>query len=398
MASQKDAADDTPSKWQSDPVIQRMAAAMSTKPFVLYLETRADGPIVNERGWIRKPILVTGEWVDPPPGGSEPLILTREHLELIKLAFDEGAFEMVPIPIGHGPFFSESEHVTMNNTGWVRAVEVEQRPDGQHQLVGWFEFTESEIERKIRNGSIWNCSVLVEPNVRRPRDGKVFPMALKHVALTNYPWMSELEGFIPDRIQAERLTTFRLGGTKIMEKSELELKLEEEGLSLEDVLALARELDQLQALAKELAERERRLALERREADIAAIRLALEGRGEHQDVRIYAGTAHYPVVVNAVDRALKALPARDALRLEGGAQAPNLDQLILDVVNAVPQEGRFRLEQPTVLLVLEKDSPLTPDDMTLKQKVEVRFTAAAEGRGAAESSLRPANLAGHHRR
>jgi hypothetical protein len=259
-------------------------------------------------------------------------------------------------------------------------VEVEERPDGQHQLIGWFEFTEAEIERKIRNGSIWNCSVLVEPNVRRPRDGKVFPMALKHVALTNYPWMSELEGFIPDRIQAERLTTFRLGGPKIMEKSELELKLEEQGLSVEDVLALARERDQLKALAKELADRERRLALERREADIAAIRLALEGRGEHQDVRAYAGTAHYPVVVNAVDRALKALPTRDALRLEGGAQAPNLDRLILDVVNAIPAEGRFRLEQPTAPPVPDEDHPVSLDEMTPEQKVEAA-DALAEALG-----------------
>ena len=94
------------------------------------------GVVVNEKGWIKKTILTTGEWVEPAPGHSEPLKVTLTHLSLVARAFEEGAFERVSVPLGHG----NDAHVAQFNTGFVRALEIDALPSGEYTLDAWIEF------------------------------------------------------------------------------------------------------------------------------------------------------------------------------------------------------------------------------------------------------------------
>jgi len=154
------------------------------------------------------------------------------------------------------------------------------------------------------------------------------------------------------------------------EKTELELKLEEQGLSADDVLALVDKKDQLDKLSLEIAEREAAVAEQQREQEITEIRLALEGKGEHEAVTSYAGRAHYPVVVDAVDKALRKLPMSGTLRLEDDGEVPDLRALVLSVANAIPEEGRFSLEQPNPGPQGADVTPVALDEMTPEQKRE----------------------------
>jgi len=118
----------------ADQVIERFTAALAQRPYLLRTEETGAAPITNEQGWVKKVILRTGEWKEPAPGQTQPLAISLEHLLTIKAGFDEGAYERVSVPIGHGKLFDDMQHATENNAGFVRALEV--GVDRVHRLGG----------------------------------------------------------------------------------------------------------------------------------------------------------------------------------------------------------------------------------------------------------------------
>jgi hypothetical protein len=241
------------------------------------------------------------------------------------------------------------------------ALEISPRDDGEYSLDAWIKFTDPEIEEKVRLGSIWNCSVLLVPDVVRPSDSRRFPLAIKHVALTNYPWIESLPGFVEasrdlrqHRQQAAE-TTEKVGDTDMDEKLKAQLaRLVEAGLTVEEIEAMRQERAQVLSLQQDLQVQQAQLAREKRAAEIKTLVLAMEGKHQMEGVTQLEGRRHYPAVVKAVGAALSQLPVEPTVSIQlsrDGQQVEekvNLQALVLDIVNAIPAEGRVQLEQPSV--------------------------------------------------
>lgn len=156
----------------------------------------------DDRGLIWKPALRTGEWAMSPGPGQKPtprplrVLLRTESptseigLENLVEAFKARAMDHVTIPLSHADRVDE-------NTGFIeelRIVPDEANPES-HILMAGYRFTEPDIKDKVKRGTIANSSVGVLFNYIRKRDGRKFPQALGHIALTNKPWIDGLTPF-----------------------------------------------------------------------------------------------------------------------------------------------------------------------------------------------------------
>ena len=326
------------------------------------LQTSPNTPqlVVNERGWVRKAILRTGEWALPPPGGSEPLLLTLGHLQMIKDAFDQGAFERVSVPIGHGHDLDDTAWVTANNTGFVMQLDIEAHPllAGEFQLVGWIEFTNPGALGKVVAGDIWGVSVLVLPGVQRPSDGKLFPLALKHVALTNYPWVDSLGGFSAAQQETVPAGALLLSLTVPHSPKEVPMPEDKNPAPTQEpiaperlavLLALEAKQNELTAREQRLAEQERKNATEARDTRITNLLLALEGKQPLAGVTLPTGFRHCPALVVEAEKLLRATPVDAAplrLSLDGQEQSLSVEGIVLRLMNALPEAALLKLEQP----------------------------------------------------
>lgn len=122
-------------------------------------------------------------------GKSDAATRTISMSDLIE-SFDARAFEDVTIPDGH-PKKGDS---ALNNNGYVRALRTIKKR-GKHYLQGALGFTEPDVAGKVRRGSVPNVSSGVFFNFTRKADGKTFPAALNHVALTKTAWVDDLDPF-----------------------------------------------------------------------------------------------------------------------------------------------------------------------------------------------------------
>jgi hypothetical protein len=146
---------------------------------------------IGDDGLIWKTAARTGTWKLSPLPGGEPLTIDKPLLDDVQAAFDDGAWEHVTVPLSHADRVDE-------NTGYVKALKVEPDPHrpGQHVLRTGIKFTDPDVRKKVSEGSIANCSVGVSLSGHtRTEDGKFFPRVLKHVALTNRPWLNGLAPF-----------------------------------------------------------------------------------------------------------------------------------------------------------------------------------------------------------
>lgn len=133
-----------------------------------------------------------GEWkVNPIPGKRGPLVLDREFMEDLVRAWRENAWEYVTVPTYH------TDHDVLANTGFVRELKIvdDPRRPGRSLLRAGLEFTESEVEEKVLNGSIAGVSINVKFNVRHQETGKAYSKVLTHIALTNAPFINGLRAF-----------------------------------------------------------------------------------------------------------------------------------------------------------------------------------------------------------
>lgn len=154
----------------------------------------------SDDGLVWKTAIRTGRWeISPGAGGptAKPLIFvpgrsadpqTAIGLQDIVDNFDAGAVEHVTVPKSHLDNVDE-------NTGYVEKLKIEPQPDGSHHLMAGIRFTEPDIKDKVLRGSIANSSVGLKFNYQRKEDGRMFPIALDHLALTNKPWLNKLTPF-----------------------------------------------------------------------------------------------------------------------------------------------------------------------------------------------------------
>jgi len=162
----------------------------------------ADGSVQENDGLVWKELLREGKWeLSPSENGpaAKPMYIRKKgpvgdagshydiSLEDIKESFEAKAFDNVTVPSSHknGP---------IENNGYIRRVKVLEDDDGAH-LYGGIEFTEPDVLEKAKNGSLpgTSCGLLYD-HVRK-QDGKVFPIALEHAALTPKPWINGMKPF-----------------------------------------------------------------------------------------------------------------------------------------------------------------------------------------------------------
>lgn len=166
----------------------------------IYLSSETE-TVSDSDGLVWKEVLREGEWSVRPGANqspvNKPLRVVAGHstdpateigfADLIE-AFNEGAIDHVTVPTSH-------EDRPEQNTGFVRQLEVRQAEDGSYKLFAGLEFTEPEIKEKALRGTIANTSVGVIFDYIKKSSGKVYKMALGHVALTNKPWINGMKPF-----------------------------------------------------------------------------------------------------------------------------------------------------------------------------------------------------------
>lgn len=132
-------------------------------------------------GVLNKPFRVVKD------GPSDPKNLTISMAELVD-NFKDKAFEHVTVPLSH-------KDTILENTGFIEDVKLVAGDDGKTKLMGLHKFTEPDVKGKVERGTIANCSSGIYFDFVRKADGKKYNAALKHVALTNTPWVPGMEKF-----------------------------------------------------------------------------------------------------------------------------------------------------------------------------------------------------------
>lgn len=151
----------------------------------------------DDKGLIWAPILRSGMLATRPgPNGEkldEPLIFIPGHsdnqlkevgLEDIVDAYNDGAIENVTIPLSH-------KNEMVENTGLIRGLKIvdSKKFPGQKVLLGGHEFTEPDHKGKVERGTYPSRSCGLLYNYKNTTTGKVYPVALEHLALTHKPWV-----------------------------------------------------------------------------------------------------------------------------------------------------------------------------------------------------------------
>lgn len=135
-------------------------------------------------GAIKDPFTVIAD------GDTDPKnkIITMSDIED---SFKERSFEHVTIPLNH-------KDKELDNTGFVKALRrVKKEIAGTPRTVlqAGLQFTEPDVKGKVERGTIPNVSSGIFTNFIRKADGKKFRAALKHVCLTNTPFINNLDPF-----------------------------------------------------------------------------------------------------------------------------------------------------------------------------------------------------------
>jgi len=170
-----------------------------TSMLEIYLSSNQKTELADD-GLVWKEVLREGEWAYRPGPGHKPMnkplkVVAGYSADPSKEigfadltdAFNDGAMDHVTVPTSH----ADQPH---ENTGFVRQLEVRE-VDGSNRLYAGFEFTEPDIKEKALRGTIANTSVGVIFDYVKKSSGKVYKMALGHVALTNKPWIDGMKPF-----------------------------------------------------------------------------------------------------------------------------------------------------------------------------------------------------------
>jgi hypothetical protein len=161
-----------------------------------------DNTVSVEDGVIWKTIMREGTWkYSPGPGQrpvARPITVTKSgtsdankfqiSLEELKENFDKGVKDHVTIPLSHDDRVHE-------NTGYIKALKIDQDSKGRAVLKAAHEFTDKAIKGKVLEGSIANVSAGILFDYVKKDTGDKFNAILGHSALTNSPWLNDMEDF-----------------------------------------------------------------------------------------------------------------------------------------------------------------------------------------------------------
>ena len=316
-------------------------------------------------GLIWKEIIHPGTWFKTDSG--RQIEVTPEIIDEALRAFEAGFPKHISVPVDSHHAATRGVVPPDRNRGFVRKLV---KRDG-HRVFGGFDLRDASIAAGVKDGTVADCSVYLQPNVTHPETGQKFAWALRHVLLTNDPLVQDLGEFgalpatstdgalVVDYYRPAPEAYFQNPTEQTREEDTMP-RAQQEGYALNDgdeiVLsgAAAEEYAQLAGLGLSaarimelaaLAEREAEIKRKARAIEVTRITRALEGLDEHPAVVQIAGRRHYPVVIEALAEALEAVP--DALALDAGNDgATAIDAAMLAIVNAIPAEGRLPVEQP----------------------------------------------------
>lgn len=134
----------------------------------------------------RKQLAYVGQFVKSTAGGDQPFEITEADIDHWALTHDEltAAGIEVPLPI---------EHTTDPEKRRGTVVKIEKGLDskGRQSLFMLSRFRDAEAEKLA---STANVSIYVPPSFKDGK-GRVFTRPIRHVALTDYPVIPELDGF-----------------------------------------------------------------------------------------------------------------------------------------------------------------------------------------------------------
>lgn len=167
----------------------------------------ADAPVAASGDLIYKEILREDEFkFTPTPEGVKPIPFrvvrtgssskkdrTISMSDLVD-AFNNKAYDHVQVPLAEKAGADHQDYARVN-TGFIEELQVREGDDGKARLVAGMRLTEPDVKGKVERGTIANVSSGIWFDRVRPSDGAAFPVALRHVALTNTPFVDKLKAF-----------------------------------------------------------------------------------------------------------------------------------------------------------------------------------------------------------
>lgn len=311
------------------------------------LATEASEEVVgDDEGLIWKEICKVSQWFKLATG--RKIEITRQFLQDLVSAFESRVVPYVSVPADDHHHETGGVVPAESNTGFVEKLKLV----GQSLWAG-LRFTDDETREKVEQGTVKDVSIYAAPDVHDPRTGQKWPWVLMHVLLTNYP---QVQGLAPFGNE-EPVAADAFAGVKIIHLEEVNDMPDEITLTAEE----ARQFEALRALdlspgqiaewqamglsferVKAMVAEEEATRSKARGLEVQAILLALQGQGEHDSVIQIPDTRHYPVVCEAVEKALKEQVEPLALDV-GDNGTTGLDEVVLSIVNAIPAEGRMSL-------------------------------------------------------
>jgi hypothetical protein len=331
--------------------------------FTTKLQSGEEAEPDEDDGLIWKEIIHPGQWHKMDSG--RVVEVTADIIESAYEAFRAGLPKFVSVPAGS---YHPDSVAAEDNRGFVKKLKMI-----GDRLFGGFQFTNPDTKAAVEDGSIADCSVYLEPEVTHPESGEKFDWALTHVLLTNNPLVQDLQPFgapIPASASGNVKVDLYVQDQEeghMPEHEDITLSAEDQSL-LDSMKDLGMSAEDVKAL---VAEREA-VKQKRRDLEVNQIVKALEGADEHDLVEQVDGTRHWPVVIAAAERALREQPEALAMDVEDGRTA--LDEVVLDVLNAIPADARMQVEE-------QPAGPKHVDDPTLEDgedSTEVKDAKAAE--------------------
>jgi hypothetical protein len=156
----------------------------------------------EDDGVIWKTIMREGTWkYSPGPGQrpvAKPITVVKDgtsdarkftiSLEELKKNFEAGAKDHVTIPTSH-------DDKVYENTGFIDRLKIDVDSKGRAVLKAAHRFTDKKIKQKVLDGSIANVSAGILFDYIKKDTGTKFNAILGHSALTNSPWLNDMEGW-----------------------------------------------------------------------------------------------------------------------------------------------------------------------------------------------------------
>jgi len=306
-------------------------------------------------GLIWKELIHPGKWYKMDTG--RIVEVTEEIIQAIFDAWKAGLPKYISVPADHHHQESNGSVPAEANRGFVKKLKLIGK-----RLFGGFMLTDPDTSYGVQTGSTADCSVSIVPDVIHPETGKQYDWVLQHVLLTNEPLVQDLSPFgvaasgsdgdavVVSYRQYNNQSTQEVNA--MSGQSQKQSGAPGEGGEAPQGIVLSAEdqamLDTMRGMqlsagdVQVMLDERQAVRTKARELEITKVVRALEGKEEHPAVVQIEGYRHSPVVCAAVEKVLKEKP--QAMNLfandDGGTE---IDALVLDIVNAIPEAGRVAL-------------------------------------------------------